>query len=83
MSYDTKNGVYVRTCPGCNEYYIGEPNHPHRSRVRLHKQHTNTQAYSKIPLSEYLQNYGNKQFDIFLFYKLLIDNNVNSKKINK
>ena len=70
MSCDTRDVIYVITCPGCNEYYIGETSNTLRSRVRVHKQHINTPEYRQIQLSAHLETCGKKQFTIFPFYKL-------------
>ena len=45
MSCDTKNVIFAITCPGCNEFYIGETGNTLRARVRVHKQHFNTPDY--------------------------------------
>ena len=45
MSCDKKNVIYVITCPGCKEFYIGETENTLRARVRVHKQHINTPEY--------------------------------------
>lgn len=71
MSCDTKNVLYVITCPGCQEYYIGETSNPLRARIRVHKQQINTPAYRQIRLSEHLDVCGEKQFHVFPFYKCL------------
>ena len=70
MSCDTKDVIYVITCPGCNEYYIGETGNTLRARVRVHKQHINRPEYRQLQLSAHLETCGNKQFTIFPFYKL-------------
>jgi Tfp pilus assembly protein PilV len=70
MSCDTRDVIYVITCPGCNEYHIGETSNTLRSRARVHKQQINTPAYRQIQLSAHIETCGNKQFTIFSFYKL-------------
>ena len=41
MSCETKNLIYVITCHGCNEFYIGETSTTLRARIRVHKQQMN------------------------------------------
>ena len=45
MSLETKNFIYVITCHGCNEYYIGETSTTLRARIRVHKQQINHAEY--------------------------------------
>ena len=59
MSCDTRDVIYVITCPWCNEYYIGETSNTLRSRVRVHRQQINTPEYRQIQLSAHLETSGN------------------------
>ena len=70
MTCESKDVIYVITCAGCNEYYIGETSNTLRARVRVHKQHINSPEYRQINLSAHLETCGKKQFSIFPFYKL-------------
>lgn len=70
MSCETKNLIYVITCPGCNEFYIGETSTTLRARIRVHKQHINNPQYRQIKLSEHLDICGKRQFTVFPFYKM-------------
>ncbi|XP_061175938.1 uncharacterized protein LOC133184880 [Saccostrea echinata] len=83
MSCDTKNVIYVITCPGCHQYYIGETSNPLRARVRVHRQHINSPEYRQIPLSEHLDRCGNKQFTIFPFYKLSNESDIQGREKEK
>ena len=80
MSCETKNLIYVITCHGCNEFYIGETSTTLRVRIRVHKQQMNHAEYRQIKLSEHLDICGKKQFSVFPFYKILIDISFISKK---
>ena len=63
--------VYVITCNGCNEHYIGQTG-DFRKRVTVHKQQIRHLEYSQIPLSGHIKNCAkdkNPQFYIFPFYK--------------
>ena len=59
-----------QSCPGCNEFYIGETGNTLFARVRVHKQLINTTEYRQIALTEHWGVCGQKQFQIFPFYKL-------------
>lgn len=70
MSCQTRNLIYVITCSGCGELYIGETGNTLRERIRIHKQHINSPEYRKIKLSEHLDVCGKKSFTVFPFYKM-------------
>jgi hypothetical protein len=70
MSWDSKNIIYVITCWGCNQFYIGETGTTLRARIRVHKQQIQVPEYRKIKLSEHLDTCGHGQFKVFPFYKL-------------
>ncbi len=38
ITYSTENVLYVLTCMGCNEYYVGQTSNVLMERNRLHKQ---------------------------------------------
>ncbi|XP_062579660.1 uncharacterized protein LOC134241640 [Saccostrea cucullata] len=83
MSCATKNVIYVITCAGCQEFYIGETSNQLRARVRVHRQHINSPEYRQIPLSEHLDTCGNKQFTIFPFYKLSSESDIQRREKEK
>ena len=83
MSCETKNHIYVITCHGCNEYYIGETSTTLRARIRVHKQQINHAEYRQNKLSEHLDICGKKQFSVFPFYKILIESNFIRKEKEK
>ena len=70
MACESKDVIYVITCAGCNEYYIGETSNTLCARVRVHIQHINSPEYRQINLSAHLETCEKKQFSIFPFYKL-------------
>ena len=74
MTCDSKNLIYVISCEGCNEFYIGETGTTLRARIRVHKQHIQAPEYRKIKLSQHLDICGHGQFKVFPFYKLYTDN---------
>ena len=79
MSCSTQNVIYVITCHGCNQYYIGETKNTIRCRTRIHKQQINNPNYRQISLSEHLDVCGRKSFSIFPFYKMFSDCDVERK----
>lgn len=83
MSCTSQNVIYVITCPGCNEFYIGETGNQIRARVRVHKQHINTPEYRKIKLSEHLDTCGQKKFNLFPFYKMYTETILERKEKEK
>ena len=74
MTCDSKDLIYVISCEGCNEFYIGETGTTLRARIRVHKQHIQAPEYRKIKLSQHLDICGHGQFKVFPFYKLYTDN---------
>ena len=83
MSCDSKNLIYVITCSGCRQIYIGETGTTLRARIRVHKQHIKEPAYRKIKLSEHLAVCGNGHFNVFPFYKLFTNNLVERREKEK
>lgn len=51
--------------------------------ICVHVQHINTREYRYIPLNEHLEICGNKQFNIFPFYKLLSGSNCSNTRKRK
>lgn len=74
MTCESKNLIYVITCGGCNQFYIGETGTTLRARIRMHKQHIQVPEYRKIKLSEHIDRCGQGQFKVFPFYKLFQEN---------
>ena len=73
MSCTTKNLIYVITCTGCGEFYIGQTGTTLRDRVRVHKQQIKEPKYRQIGVSEHLDICGKTNFTIFPFYKVFSD----------
>ena len=67
---NTSNLLYVITCPGCNEEYIGPTGRTLRERVVLYRQHIRTKEYQMSLVEEHLRTCGNSKFQIFPFFKL-------------
>ena len=71
MSCDVKNVIYVITCRGCRENYIGETTNL-RHRTTVHNQQIRDPGTRKIPLSAHLDTCSNAdpKYFIFPFYKM-------------
>ena len=71
MSCDVKNVVYVITCRGCNENYIGETVNL-RHRTTVDNQQIRVPSTRMIPLSAHIDNCSDKdpKYYIFPFYKV-------------
>ena len=54
MSCDVRNVIYVLTCNGCNEYYIGQTGNKLHTRRTIHSQQIPDPSTRQIPLSEHL-----------------------------
>ena len=65
---NTSNLLYVITCPGCNEEYIGQTGRTLRERVVLYRQHIRTKEYQMSLVEEHLRTCGNSKFQIFPFF---------------
>lgn len=54
MNCKTKNVLYIITCNGCNEQYVGMTNDRLLSRVRVHKSQINNPTYRHLGVSKHL-----------------------------
>ena len=72
MSCDVKNVIYVITCKGCNEFYIGQTGDKLRTRRTIHAQQIRDPTTRQIPLSAHLDTCSNNEpkFLMFPFYKV-------------
>ena len=69
---DSSNLLYIMTCKGCHEHYIGETGMTLRRRMTVHRQQIRTPYTRTIPVSSHIQNCGGQSlpnFEIFPFYK--------------
>ena len=71
ISCDVRNVIYVITCYGCGEYYIGQMGGKLRTGRTIHAQHIRDPS-TRIPLSVHLDTccQTEPKFQIFPFYKL-------------
>lgn len=75
MSCTSKNIIYVITCNGCNEQYIGHTSDL-RKRVTVHKQQIKDSNLRKLPISKHIHScakHKTPQFSICPFYKMNTD----------
>ena len=75
MDCTTKNLIYVLTCQGCKQYYIGHTNDL-RARVRVHKQQIKDTSIMGMKVSTHIAQCArnlDRKFEIFPFYKMNTD----------
>ena len=72
MNCKTKNVLYIITCQGCSEQYVGMTNDSLNARVRVRKQHINHPCYRKLGDSKHIDDCSDKdiKFLITHFFKL-------------
>ena len=68
--------LYVITCNGCGEYYIGQTGDKLRTRRTIHAQQIRDPSTRMIPLSEHIDNccQTTPKFNMFPFFKLKSNN---------
>ena len=66
----TQDVIYIITCVGYNEFYIGETGNTLRECCRIHKEQINIPAYRKISVSKHLDECSRGRFTIFPFYRM-------------
>ena len=74
MNCTSTNLVYVITCAGCGQNYIGETGDVLRNRVTVHKQQIRDTHTRMLGVSAHIDEYVaglTPQFTIFPFYKIL------------
>lgn len=83
MSCDVQNVLYVITCNGCGEYYIGQTGGKLRMRRTVHAQQIRDPSTRMIPLSAHLNECCKTEpkFQMFPFFK--INNESTSARLNK
>ena len=54
MTFDVQTLIYVITCNGCGEYYIGQTGGKLRTRRTIHAQHIKDPTTRQIPLSQHI-----------------------------
>ena len=69
MDCSCKSVIYVMTCNGCNEFYIGQTS-DFRKRVTVHKQQIRQAEYQQIPLSGHIRNCAKNKSPMFYIFPL-------------
>ena len=72
MPCDVQNVIYVITCNGCGEYYIGQTGGKLRTKRTIHAQQIRDLSTRMIPLSAHLDICCQREpkFQMFPFFKL-------------
>ncbi len=68
----SKNVLYLITCLGCCEQYVGMTNDTLAARMRVHRQHINTPKYRKLGVSRHIAECASDslKFNVVPFFKL-------------
>ncbi len=69
----TENLLYVLTCMGFNEYYVGQTSNALRERNRVHKQQVLHQGNANCPASKHIAKYASNlpdSYKIMPFFKI-------------
>ena len=82
MNCKSQNVLYIITCGGCGEQYVGKTHDNLHARVRVHKQHVNSPVYRKLGMSKHIDECcdNNIKFSIVPFYKLSSDTTIGKIK---
>ena len=72
MNCKSKNVLYIITCKGCREQYVGMTNDTLCARVRVHKQHIRSPQYRKLGVSKHISECSSTEpkFNITPFFKI-------------
>ena len=68
MTCNSRNFIYVVTCPTCKEEYIGETrtgDSKLRDRARTHRQYIRQTDHEKRKVEKHLRTCGKRNFTIF------------------
>jgi len=82
MTCKSANVLYIITCNGCNEQYVGMTNNTLAKRFTVHRQQINHPTYRKIGVSEHLYNCSKNEikFTVTPFYKISPDKTIGTTK---
>jgi len=72
MDCNSANLLYILTCNGCDQQYVGETGDTLRNRIRVHRQQIRDASTRMLRVSEHIDNCAKTepQFSVFPFYKL-------------
>ena len=82
MDCKSENVLYIITCNGCKEQYIGKTNDQLSSRMRVHRQQINTPKYRQLGMSKHIDECCSQEpkFTVAPFYKTTNDKSRTSVK---
>jgi hypothetical protein len=82
MSCKSSNVLYIITCNGCQEQYVGMTNNVLAKRFTIHRQQIRTPAYRQIGVSEHIDKCSDLEikFTVTPFYKISSDKIAGSAK---
>ena len=82
MSCKSANVLYIITCTGCLEQYVGMTNDTLAHRFTVHRQQIVREQYRKIGVSKHLAECSNKEikFTVTPFFKIPADKTMGSIK---
>jgi hypothetical protein len=71
LNCKSSNVLYIITCNGCNQQYVGMTTQTLAHRFTIHRQQINHPKYRQIGVSEHIANCSssNIQFNVTPFYK--------------
>ena len=69
MTCKSKDLLYLLTCNGCDEEYIGETGIPLNRRMNLHRNQIKNEKYTTLKMSKHVRECGNNEFKVFPFFK--------------
>ena len=70
MDCSSRSVLYIMTCTGCNEQYIGETGNELKTRMTVHRQQIRDTRTRKIAVSKHIAECGQGHFTVFPFYKM-------------
>ena len=73
MNCESRNVIYLITCSGCGEQYIGETGTPLKTRMTTHRQQIRDPETRKIAVSGHIAQCGQGKFTVSPFYKMDTD----------
>lgn len=72
MDCNSANVLYILTCNGCGQQYVGETGDTLRNRIRVHRQQIRDASTRMLRVSEHIEKCAKTEpyFTVFPFYKL-------------
>ena len=72
LNCKSKNVLYIITCNGCQEQYVGMTNNQLKTRMTLHRQHIDHPIYRKLGVSQHLDECSKLEikYSVTPFFKI-------------